>query len=81
MTTQFATYRPVTARKLLFHGYRITEAQFYAYQEARTRKFQKLVVQYKRLRGPILNDLDFDNITSDLRMWSTRWLARASRHA
>ena len=68
-----------TAKKFAFRGYRITEAQFYAYQEARTRKFQKLTTQYKRLRGPILNDLDFDNIAGDLRSWSTRWLARAAR--
>jgi len=79
MTTQFATYRPVTARRLSFHGFRITPAQLNAYLVARTRKFQKLVVQYKRLRGPILNDLDFDNLSGDLRMWSTRWLARVSR--
>jgi len=69
-----------TAKKFAFRGYRITEAQFYAYQEARTRKFQKLTTQYKRLRGPILNDLDFDNISGDLRSWSLRWLARAARH-
>ena len=66
-------------RKLRFHGVMVTEPQFYAYQEARTRKFQQLVTQYKRLRGPILNDLDFDNITGDLRMWSLRWLARVAR--
>ncbi len=65
-----------TAKKLNFRGFRVTEAQFYAYQEARTRKFQHLVTQYKRLRGPILNDLDFDNITGDLRSWSLRWLRR-----
>ena len=68
-----------TAKKLNFRGFRVTEAQFYAYQEARTRKFQHLVTQYKRLRGPILNDLDFDNITGDLRSWSLRWLARVAR--
>lgn len=68
-----------TAKKFAFRGYRITEAQLYAYQEARTRKFQKLTTQYKRLRGPILNDLDFDNLTGDLRSWSVRWLARVSR--
>lgn len=65
-------------RKLRFHGHLVTEAQFYAYQEARTRKFQHLVTQYKRLRGPILNDLDFDNITGDLRSWSLRWLRRVA---
>lgn len=68
-----------TATKFRFHHVMVTEAQFYAYQEARTRKFQHLVTQYKRLRGPILNDLDFDNITGDLRMWSLRWLARVAR--
>ena len=69
-----------TAKKLNFRGFRVTEAQFYAYQEARTRKFQHLTAQYKQLRGPILNDLDFDNLTSDLRSWSIRWLARVARH-
>lgn len=68
-----------TAKKLNFRGFRVTEAQFYAYQEARTRKFQHLVTQYKRLRGPILNDLDFDNLTGDLAQWSSRWLQRAAR--
>ena len=79
MVTTLSTNKTVAAKKLCFRGFWITEAQFYAYQEARTRKFQHLTTQYKRLRGPILNDLDFDNLTQDLRMWSTRWLARAAR--
>lgn len=66
------------ARRLSFHGFRITPAQLDAYLVARTRKFNKLVVQYKAARGPILIDADFDHIAADLAMWRQRWLARVS---
>lgn len=78
-TATISNFRTATQRKLSFHGFRITPAQLNAYLVARTRRFNKLMVQYKAARGPILNDLDFDNLSGDLRMWSTRWLARVSR--
>ena len=65
-------------RKLSFRGYRITPTQLNAYLDAKTRKFQKLVVQYKQRSGPILNDQDFDNLSGDLRQWRARWLRRVA---
>lgn len=77
-----ATISPIkiaTERKLSFRGYRITPSQLNAYLDAKTRKFQKLIVQYKQRGGPILTDQDFDHISGDLTSWSARWLARAAR--
>lgn len=79
-TATISNFRTATVRRLSFHGHRITPAQLNAYLVARTRKFEKLMVQYKAARGPILIDADFDHIAADLAMWRQRWLSRVSRH-